>query len=257
MKTGKKSAAGAGVIMSLVLAAAPLWAGEQARGIIEAPARAQLSARISAPVMRLPFREGDSFRKGDVLAAFDCGRFAAALRAARAAWRAQSLKAKSKKRLVKFQAAGKLDAAIAAAESDKAKAEAEAAALRVRDCTLVAPYDGRVVERFVQEFETPQAGKPLISIVATGQLEVVMIAPSRWLGWIGRGAKFAFQVDETGARLRGEVTRTGAVVDAVSQTVRVRAVLRDPPAGVLPGMSGMAVFEDGQMAGRSGRGGGS
>jgi len=257
MRMGKKPVAGAGLAMSLVLAAGPLLAAEQARGIIEAPAHAQLSARISAPVARLPFREGDSFHKGDVLAAFDCGRFAAALRAARAAWRAQALKARSKKRLVKFQAAGKLDAAIAAAESDKAKAEAEAAALKVRDCTLVAPYDGRVVERFVQEFETPQAGKPLMSIVATGQLEVVMIAPSSWLGRIGVGAKFSFLVDETGARLKGEVTRTGAVVDAVSQTVRVRGILRDPPAGVLPGMSGLARFGGGPVLAKDGKRGGS
>ncbi len=252
----RKTAAG---LLAAVLAVSGggALAGEmRIRGIIEPVAKAKLPAEISAPVIRLPFKDGEAFRKGDVLAAFDCRRFKSIWKAARAAWRARDLEARGKKRLVKYQAAGKLEAAIKAAESEKARAEAEAAGLRVEKCILRAPYDGRVVERHVQRYEAPQPGKPLISIVGTGRLEVEMIAPSDWLAWIRPGAAFVFHVDETGARLTGKVARIGAVVDAVSQTVRLRGVLDDPPENILPGMSGSAEFSmPGEAAGDASGGG--
>ncbi len=216
--------------------------GETVRGIIDAAEKARLAAEISAPVTRMPFREGERFRKGEVLAAFDCRLLEAALRAARAHWRARMLAAKSKKRLVRFQAAGKLDAAMADAESEKARAEADAAAIRAGQCRVLAPYDGRVAERHVREHETPAAGAALISIVGTGRLEVQMIAPSKWLAWIRPGDAFTFRIDETGGVAKGRLERIGAAVDAVSQTVRLHGVLGEVPEGTLPGMSGTAEF---------------
>ena len=236
--------------LAMVMAAGHGWAGEglsgeggeRVRGIVAAPARAQLSVETNARITKLPFREGQAFGKGDVLAAYDCRLPETALRAARAAWQAANLKARSKKRLVKFQAAGKLDARIAMAESAKALAEVEAAKIKVSRCKVLAPFSGRVVERHAEEHETPGVGKPLITIVSTGRLEVEMIAPSKWLAWIRKGDSFTFKVDETGAVLAGRIERIGAVVDAVSQTVRLHGVLEDPPPDVLPGMSGTAQF---------------
>ena len=218
-------------------------AGEKVRGIVEPRARAELSAEITARIARLPFREGEAFSKGDLLAEYDCGRLKAALRAAQAAHKAAALQARSKRRLVKFQAAGRLEASIAEAESEKAAAEARAAALEVRKCRVLAPFSGRVVERHAQEHETPGAGKPLMTIIDTGRLEVEMIAPSKWLAWVRPGQGFTFRIDETGDVLKGRLLRIGAAVDAVSQTVRLRGLLENPGGNVLPGMSGMAEFD--------------
>ncbi len=243
-KAAGMTAAGTGSAGGSGGAEAPAPAGEgMVRGIVEPRARAQLSAEITARIVRMPFKDGEAFSKGDVLAEYDCGRLKAAWRAARAAHRAAALKARSKRRLVKFQAAGKLEASIAEAESARAAAEAEAAALEVRKCRVLAPFSGRVVERHAQTHETPGAGRPLMTIVDTGRLEVEMIAPSRWLAWVRPGQGFRFRLDETGNVLKGRLLRIGAVVDAVSQTVRLRGVLEDPEGRALPGMSGMAEFD--------------
>ncbi len=212
------------------------------RGIVQPRAKASLSAEVASRIVRLPFREGDSFHKGDVLVEYDCARLEAARKAARAAWRAATLKASSKRRLVKYQAAGRLEAAVAEAESEKARAEMEAAAVEVRKCRLIAPFKGRIVELHAQAYETPGVGRPVMTVVDLSRLEVEVIAPSSWLTRLRPGVEFTFRVDETGDVLRGRVERVGAVVDAVSQTVRFHGVLEGDVSRVLPGLSGAAEF---------------
>ena len=230
------------------------------RGLLKAQAQSDLSVQIAAPVESIPKREGASFRRRDVLLKFDCKLLDAEWRAANAAWKARRLKARSKQRLLAYQAAGRLDAAIAAAEAEQAAAEARRARLKVQQCKVHAPYDGWVVERHVDIAETPQAGSKLLTIVKRGPLQAEMIVPAAWLKWLKPSQAFVFHVDGVGARLRGQVTRIGAVADEVSQTVRVYGVVETPPEQVKPGMAGQVEFLGAralsERARRKGKGGG-
>ncbi len=242
---GIRASARMSVLMLAAVLVANAAAGQEngkIRGIVQPRAKASLSAEVPSRIVRLPFREGESFHKGDVLVEYDCARLEAARKAARAAWRAATLKASSKRRLVKYQAAGRLEAAVAEAESERARAEMEAATVEVRKCRLLAPFKGRVVELHAQAYETPGTGRPVMTVVDLSRLEVEVIAPSSWLARLRPGVKFTFRVDETGDVLRGRVERIGAMVDAVSQTVRLHGVLEGNVSRVLPGMSGVAEF---------------
>ena len=213
------------------------------RGVLQPLREARLSVDFSQPISQLPLKEGEAFRKGQVLVAFDCARFAAELKAQRAAWRARRLELAGKRRLLQHQAAGRFDVSIARAKAQEAAARVAVVKSRLAKCTLRAPWDGVVAERLVKPHETPQAGAPLLAIVASGGVEVEMIAPAKWLAWVRPGFPFSFRVDETGQMLKGVVTRVGAVVDKVSQTVRLHGLVRDVPNGVRPGMGGTATFE--------------
>ena len=89
------------VIAAVAAGAAHGQENGRIRGIVQPRAKAGLSAEVPSRIVRLPFREGESFHKGDVLVEYDCARLEAARKAARAAWRAAALKARSKRRLVK------------------------------------------------------------------------------------------------------------------------------------------------------------
>ena len=230
------------------------------RGLLKARAQSDLSVQISARVASIPKREGASFRRRDVLLQFDCDLLDADWRAANAAWKTKRLKARSKQRLLAYQAAGRLDAAIAAAEAEQAAAEARRARLKVQQCKVRAPYDGWVVERHVDIAETPPPGGKLLTIVKRGPLLAEMIVPAAWLKWLKPSQSFVFHVDGVGARLHGQVTRIGAVVDEVSQTARVYGVVETPPEQVKPGMAGQVEFLGAralsERARRKGKGGG-
>ena len=81
-----------------------------------------------------------------------------------------------------------------------------------------------------------------MTVVDLSRLEVEVIAPSRWLARLRPGTEFTFRVDETGDVFTGRVERIGAMVDAVSQTVRLHGILEGGGSRVLPGMSGVAEF---------------
>jgi len=226
------------------------------RGLLKAQARSDLSVQISARVQHIFKREGEAFRRRDVLLEFNCDMLDAEWRAANAAWKARRLKARAKQRLLSYQAAGRLDAAIAAAEAEQAAAEARRARLKVQQCKVHAPYDGWVVERHVDIHETPPPGTKLITIVRRGPLQVEMIVPAAWLKWLKTGEPFTFRVDGLNTRLKGKITRIGAAVDEVSQTLRVYGEVQTPPEQVKPGMTGQVIFGGRQATSGHGRRGG-
>jgi membrane fusion protein, multidrug efflux system len=212
------------------------------RGVVKAIDKASLSTDLAARVATIGFREGETFKRGDLLIAFDCERYQAEAQSADAVFREMRLTLDSNEHLEKFRAVGKHDVEISKARADKAEAEARGLKSRLSQCDVAAPFDGRVAELAINAHEQPQPGKPYLVIVGHGRLEIELIVPSHWLSWLKPGAPFQFNVDETNKIYEAHVGRIGASVDAVSQMVKLIAVFDTVADGVLPGMSGAARF---------------
>lgn len=210
------------------------------RGVTRAEAMATISSELVARVIELPFKGGQSFNKGDVLIRFDCQRYEADLRAADAEVRTQQIHVETNRQLIRHRATGANDLALAEAKLAQAMATAESIRVRSRQCTIPAPYDGRIVERLVDVFEMPASNAPLIKIVKIGAIELDLIVPSSWSSSLVSGQQFEFVVDETGSVHDAILLNVGAIVDPVSRTLRVTARLPDPGANLRPGMSGAA-----------------
>ena len=202
-----------------------------------------LSTDLAARVVKVGFKEGEKFRKGDLLIAFDCRRQTAELASAEAQHREMMVLFKSAIFLNKRNASSRQDVETARARADRAAADAEAIRAGLDRCRINAPYDGRVAELGIHEHEMSVAGKLLFSIVAEREPEVELIVPSAWLTWLTLGTKFRFRIDETRNTHIGVVTRLGAAVDTVSQTIKVYAKFETPISEILPGMSGTAKFQ--------------
>jgi RND family efflux transporter MFP subunit len=230
------------------LAQAPLSgveaADRQVRGVVRPVHDAILSSSISARIVSMPYREGDVFARGAVLVRFDCARQTAELEAARAAAAAEKAQFDSQSELLRLEAAGKTDVQIARERHVERNAQAAALEHAMAGCTVTAPFAGRVVEHFARMHETPTSSAQLLRIVSHSQVELQLVAPSRWLAWLEPGTRFQFQVDETGATVRARVKSVNPSVDPVSQTVKLLGVLDEARAAtVLPGMSGSATFD--------------
>ena len=213
------------------------------RGVVRPVDQATLSSELGARVVELPLKEGEAFRRGDLLVAFDCRRQQAEHQAAEAAHREARIAHESQVYLQRNQAGSRFDIDVARARAEKARAEADALKVRLDQCTVVAPFRGRIAELGVHRHETPQAGRPFMTILDDSALEIELIVPSAWLRWLAVGATFSFLVDETGATYASHVIRIGAAVDPVSQTVKLIGRLDAPDDKVLAGMSGSAAFE--------------
>ncbi len=132
---------------------------------------------------------------------------------------------------------------LAEAKLDQAEAELRGYQVNVARCRIQAPFDGRVADWQAQPHESVGVGDPVIDIVGTARLDLELIVPSGWLKWLSAGDGFKVRIDETGSVHPATVRATGAAVDAVSQTVTVYGRFDTPPEGLVPGMSGVALFE--------------
>ena len=213
------------------------------RGLVKPVTSATLSSEIMGRVIKLPFKLGDSFNKGQTLVKFDCSLHNAELAAAKAELQAEKKKHENNQQLLALNAISNIEVDISATTVEKAAAEKQIASVRVQRCTIRAPYDGRVIETSVHAHESVGPDQPLLSILNDKQLEIELIVPSNWLTWLQRGTPFRFTIDETGGDYQAKVSQLGASVDPVSQTIRVKGVFVSNTGNVLSGMSGTASFK--------------
>ena len=204
--------------------------------------QATLAIEFSALVRSVHYKEGQSFRKGDRLVEFDCRRQRAEMTATKAAHREMELNLKSNQYLRSHGAVGEHDIEISRARADKAAAEVDALRLRLEQCQINAPFDGSVAELSIHAHEIPAPGKPFMKIIKSGDLEIELIVPSKWLVWLRKGEKFEFSIEETARSYPAAVKRIATAVDPVSQTVKIIGEL-SAGEGVLSGMSGTAHFQ--------------
>jgi RND family efflux transporter MFP subunit len=219
----------------------------QVRALIGAKRHAVLSSEIPGRIARMSVDAGQSFKAGDLLVAFDCSSYQAELDGARAQLNAAEVTARVNRRLNSLRSIGEAEVQLAEAKAQLARADVRKAEVQARRCDIKAPFDGRVVERRIQEHESVATGAPLLEILSDRDLKVELIVPSSWLVWLKPGQRFDLRVDETGAILPGEVVLPGAKVDSASQSVVVTAKLTGEggvPPGMIAGMSGTAIFPE-------------
>jgi membrane fusion protein, multidrug efflux system len=214
------------------------------RGVIRAKQESTIASKMTARIVNMPFSKGQSFRRGALLASFDCSTISAQLRAAQAAAAAYQKTYETNVELDQYEAVGKNEVAVSKANLGKAAAEANAVRAQLSDCAVYAPFGGTVVEQIAHRGEVAASGQPLLKIQSGGDLEVELIVPSNWLTWLRPGATFAFLIDETGATITGAITQLGAAVDPVSKTIRVTGSVGSADSLILPGMSGSAKFDN-------------
>jgi len=215
---------------------------ETIRGLVKPQKKTVISSEIPAKIINIPFKDGEAFKQGDLLIKFDCSLYYAHSASANAEHEAKVKRYENNKELLSFDATSNIEVEISRAEMKKAEAEVQIANLRIKHCTIKAPYSGRVIDVLANEYESVDMEIELISILNDKQLEIELIVPSKWLGWLKKGEAFDFLVDETNQKYPAKISRIGAVVDPVSQTIRVTGLFDVSSEDILSGMSGTAFF---------------
>lgn len=237
------------------LAAAPLAGAAEPGG---AEIRAQLSPRrstvlsseIAGQIDELTLREGERFKEGQRLVALDCSLHRARLAKAQAQLQEARKTYEVNSRLDRLGSVSQLEVEAAAAR--QAGAEAEVSLMRglVERCAVAAPFAGRVADMKVKRHQFVAEGQELMEILDDRDLEVETIVPSRWLSWLQPGRRFTVRLEETGRDYQAEVTRLGARIDPVSQSIKMFGRVLGSHEELLPGMSGRAVFDPPGQGGR-------
>ena len=234
------------IALAAVLFAAPAGAQTGRENASPEGIRAQLvprdfttlSSEISARIDRIATRAGEHFKKGEVLVVFDC----VAQRAQGAKMRAIELAAEKtvavNEQLAALKSIGGLELEVSKAEVAKARADVAIAEATVSKCAIAAPFSGVTVAERARAFEYLPPGQPLLDILDDRSLEVEFLAPSSDLRWLAAGTPFEIHIDELDKSFPAEVTRLGARIDPVSQSIKVTGQIAGKADGLIAGMSG-------------------
>lgn len=213
----------------------------QARALIEAQQQAILSAELAGKVIKFPFQDGQIFKQGDLLVAFDCRSYMAQLAVESSGLLGAEKKLANTERLYKLGSAAKLDLDLAKADVQRMQGLQQKAKVLTQKCVIKAPFSGKVVDRHVRVHESVSAGDPLIEVLNHEVLEIQLVIPSAWLKWLKVGDAFQVKIDETGYVFDAQIARIGARIDPVSQTIKVMGRTENDE-NLIPGMSGNALF---------------
>lgn len=230
-----------GLVAALLLSGTAA-AEPEARAVVKSLDRAVLSGELSARILKLPKRAGDSFKKGDLLVGLDCSLYKAQAEKVAAENRAAEIRLENAKQLNELASIGTLDVALAQSEYEQSQAELKIARLNTRRCNIRAPYSGRVISIMVNRHENIQPQQELIEIVADTRLEAELVVPASWLKWLKPGIHLEMKVDETGQTHKAHVVAINPAIDPVSQTLTLRAKFSSSE-NLTPGMSATAFFK--------------
>jgi membrane fusion protein, multidrug efflux system len=195
---------------------------------VRARRRASLSARITASVVELPFREGERFAAGAVLVRLDDAALRSAVAAAESA--AAAAKAESA-RMESLRARGAATPREAEEASSRAAA-AEAALLAARDnlayAALRAPFAGVVAARPASVGDVVSPGAPLVEIEGDGGFELHATLEADQAGLVRPGFEGRASVDGLPEPLTARLTSVSPAGDLATHRFEVKADL--PPA---------------------------
>lgn len=206
--------------------------------------KATFSSPMVGKISSLPFEEGEIFKKGDTLFSYDCTVQRAVLKEKNAAKNAAWAEYISTKKLKELNSASELELTLSLMEFRKTDAAVEIIEEKIKNCRLKAPFNGRVIERMVNLYETTNEGQEMMSVVSTDNLHARMLIPSQWLSWLTIGTELSVTIHEYEETYPAKIIRIAGTVDEVSQSIPVIAEISQNTEKLLPGMSGTANFNN-------------
>ena len=204
-------------------------------GRIKAREEVTLTARLAARVTALPVREGTHFRAGQPLALFEAPETRSAIRAARAALDAATLRLalarRQQARMESLFATGVVARRdLEVAESDARGAEADSAGARANaeqwssGTSMLAPFDGVVVRRRVDPGASVSPGDALLDLRSDAVGEIEVAVPEGEIEAV-KTARATFQLED-GPWLAAQLSRLDGMTDYATRTRTARLTAR-------------------------------
>jgi membrane fusion protein, multidrug efflux system len=215
-------------------------AADAVRVLLIPDSETTLSSPVTAKIKMLSATIGAAVGSGQTLVGFDCDEPVARLAMANAELAGAVESHEAKIRMQGLEQASDVEVALAASAAAKARGQVALQKAQVAQCTVVAPWSGRISKVHVRNHMSVTPGQAMLDLVKSGPLRIKLNVPSRLVGKIRAGAVMDVSIDETGLTYQARVQAFNSRVDPVSQTIEIEAAISKYHPELLPGMSGVA-----------------
>lgn len=146
-------------------------------GVVGAEEYGKLAFKVSGPLVEMNVEAGQQVKKGTVIAAVDPLDHRLQYEANKAAFVTAKSQMERNKKLLSMQAISRQDYEVAEANFVKAKSAYETSGNMLSDTKLIAPFDGFVEQKYVENYQKVQPGEAIVKLVNPDKLEVGFIFP--------------------------------------------------------------------------------
>ena len=207
-------------------------------GTLEAAEQVTIVAEISGIVERIPFREGQLVKRGELLVKLEDVELDAQYRRAEAVADQRRLSYERWKTVVEAKAGAAQDLDDAHAALRVAEAEATLSREMLSRTRIEAPMSGWIGPRLVSPGAYVRAGDAIAELAQMDRLEVHFSMPERYIPQIKRGAEVLVSAPAyPGEDVRGKIDVVDPVVDPRTRNVGVIATFANREARFRAGMS--------------------
>ncbi len=153
---------------------------------VHAAEEAQIAFRVPGEIMELPVRKAQLVKKGDLLAKLDVRDFENEVALRQADFDLANLNYRRIRSLSAQKAISQAELDSATANLKSAEASLKLARDRLKDSTLLAPFDGRIAHIDVENRQLVQSHQPVLLLQDNKALEVHIQLPENILSTIQR-----------------------------------------------------------------------
>ena len=209
-------------------------------GLLSTETEMKLSFKSGGIIGSFPVREGQSVKKGEIIASLDLTEISSAVnqyrlaleKAERDLSRAENLYADSVATLEMFQ--------NARTARDMAKASLAAATFNRERAVITAPAGGKILKKLAERGEVTGAGHPVVLFAPEdGEWVIVSGVSDKSIVKITEGDSARITLDAfPGESFRGVVRETGAFADPYTGTYTIKTAVIEPAPAFRTGMTG-------------------
>lgn len=210
--------------------------------VLEPKMKTLISAEVMSPVTFVNKKMGDRVQEGEIILKLDDTIYHANFKKTEANLSKAAVELDITRRLFEDKSASLFD--LKSAEAQLAQANSEYwQAKKLYESTFVrAPYSGKVVKVYLDEYELSQPGKELVEIVDDSKLYARFLVPVTALSTLKDGSSVVMKIDGLPEDIKADITRTSPVIEAVSGTIKVEAEIDNTQDRLVAGMVGQVGF---------------
>jgi multidrug efflux system membrane fusion protein len=202
------------------------------RGQTEADRKVNIKAETQGRIAELRAAKGKLVKEGDVLARIDPEERPARLAEAKSLREQRRIEYEAAKRLAEKGFRAETQLAAARAALDAADAGVKFAEIALKYLEIKAPFDGVIVDRFVEIGDFVDVGDQIARVLDLDPLLVVVQVSERDAGRLTDGSLAQSRL-VTGQTVEGAISYVSSEADSATRTFRVEIEV-DNPSGLLP-----------------------
>ncbi len=209
-------------------------------GPVQSVEGADISTEESGTIAEVPNDKGAIVRKNGVLVMLDRRLLEAEMRAAATALDFAEYDEARTRNLYDANQASRQEMLLAETELARVKAVADIASIRYERAAIKAPYDGVVVNRYVEVGQLVGSGTPIARIINPYTLKLAGAVSEREVGYVQVDAPVRVALDGTDAVAKGLVHWVGFEANPTTGKFPVEVYIDNRDLSVRPGVVGRA-----------------